>query len=122
MFLKLPRGATRTNVTYITMHLHRQRMRWLLASNLLPKRAGQPAKALVHVSFAELCGLDVGSVLRDKWIADYRARWAAHRAAASVSTGDGGAWLEGEAARRIACDAMVIPSSPVTSTRMRSRT
>jgi hypothetical protein len=74
MFLKLSRGATTTNVTYITMHLHRQRMRRLLASDLLPKRAGQPAKALVHVSFAELCGQDVGSVLRDKWIADYRAR------------------------------------------------
>ena len=107
-------------MTHITMHLNGQRMRRLLASDLLPKRAGQPAKALVHVAFAEFCGLDVGSVLRDRWIADYRARWAAHRAAASVSTG--GAWLEGEAARRIACDAMVIPSSPVTSTRMRSRT
>jgi hypothetical protein len=84
-------------------------MRRLLASDLLPKRAGQPAKALVHVSFAELCERDAGSALQDKWIADYRARWAAHRAAASVSTGDGGAWLEGEAARRVACDAMLVP-------------
>ena len=32
-----------------------------------------------------------------------------HRAAASVSTGDGGAWLEGDAAREVACDAMIIP-------------
>ena len=39
----------------------------------------------------------------------YRARWAAHRAAASVSAGDGGAWLEGAAAREVACDAMIIP-------------
>ena len=31
------------------------------------------------------------------------------RAAASVSTGDGGAWLEGEQAQTIACDAMIIP-------------
>jgi len=29
--------------------------------------------------------------------AEYRAQWAAHRAAASVGTGDGGAWLEGDA-------------------------
>ena len=36
-------------------------------------------------------------------------RWAAARAAASVSTGDGGAWLEGDKARTIACDAMLIP-------------
>ena len=33
----------------------------------------------------------------------------AQRAAASVSTGDGGAWLEGDAARRVACDAMLVP-------------
>jgi hypothetical protein len=84
-------------------------MRRLLASDLLPKRAGQPVKALVHMSFADLCELDADSVLQDKWIAEYRARWAAQRAAASVSTGDGGAWLEGEQARAIACDAMIIP-------------
>ncbi|HEY6312523.1 MAG TPA: hypothetical protein VIY52_17210 [Streptosporangiaceae bacterium] len=53
--------------------------------------------------------MDQDSVLHDKWIAEYRAQWAAHRAAASVSTGDGGAWLEGDAARAIACDAMIIP-------------
>jgi hypothetical protein len=73
------------------------------------KRAGQPVKALVHISFADLCQLDAGSALQDAWIAEYRARWAAHRAAASVSTGDGGAWLEGDKARAIACDAMIIP-------------
>jgi hypothetical protein len=84
-------------------------MRRLLASDLLPKRAGQPAKALVHIYFAELLDMDSGSVLQDKWIEDYRARWAAQRAAASVSTGDGGAWLEGDAARRMACDAMIVP-------------
>ncbi len=84
-------------------------MKRLLASNLLPQRAGQPVKALVHVSFADLCELDVDSKLQDAWIAGYRARWAAQRAAASVSTGDGGAWLEGDAARRVACDAMIVP-------------
>jgi hypothetical protein len=88
---------------------HSGRMRRLLASDLLPKRAGQPVKALVHVSFAELCEMDAESALQDKWIAEYRAQWAAHRAAASVATGDGGAWLVGDAARRIACQAMIIP-------------
>ena len=63
----------------------------------------------MHITFADLCQLDADSSLQDKWIRDYRARWAAHRAAASVSTGDGGAWLEGEAARRVACDAMIVP-------------
>jgi len=84
-------------------------MKRLLASDLLPQRAGQPARALVHVYFVELREMDAGSALQDKWIAEYRAQWAAHRAAASVSTGDGGAWLEGDAARAVACDAMIIP-------------
>ena len=84
-------------------------MKRLLASGLLPQRAGQPVKALVHVSFADLCDMDVDSKLQEAWIAGYRARWAAQRAAASVSTGDGGAWLEGDAARTAACDAMLVP-------------
>ena len=88
---------------------HSGRMRRLLASDLLPARAGQPVKALVHISFADLCDMDADSVLQDTWIAEYRARWAAHRAAASVATGDGGAWLDGDAARAIACDAMIVP-------------
>jgi hypothetical protein len=84
-------------------------MKRLLASDLLPRRAGQPVKALVHIYFAELCERDHDGILQDKWIAEYRARWAAHRAANSVSTGDGGAWLDGDAAREIAVDAMIIP-------------
>jgi hypothetical protein len=84
-------------------------MRRLLASDLLPKRAGQPVKALAHIHFSELTDLDHNSALRDKWAEDYRARWAAQRAAASVTTGDGGAWLEGDAARDVAGDAMIIP-------------
>jgi hypothetical protein len=84
-------------------------MRRLLASGLLPQRAGQPVKALTHIYFAELCEMDGDGVLQDKWIAEYRARWAGHRAAAAVSTGDGGAWLEGDAARAVACDAVIIP-------------
>ena len=84
-------------------------MRRLLASGLLPKRAGQPVKALAHIHFTELLAMDQDSVLQDKWIADYRARWAGHRAAASAGPADGGAWLTGEAARAIACDAMIVP-------------
>ena len=84
-------------------------MRRLLASGLLPARAGQPVKALVHVSFADLCELDADSALQDRWIQGYRAAWAAHRAAASVAAGDGGAWLDGDDARAVVCDAMIIP-------------
>ncbi|MGH3150565.1 MAG: DUF222 domain-containing protein, partial [Streptosporangiaceae bacterium] len=84
-------------------------MRRLLASGLLPKRAGQPVKALAHIHFTELLALDKDSVLQESWIADYRARWAVHRAAASVGPRDGGAWLTGDAARAVACDAMIVP-------------
>jgi hypothetical protein len=48
-------------------------MRRLLASGLLPKRAGQPVKALAHIHFTELLAMDKDSVLQDPWIADYRA-------------------------------------------------
>lgn len=65
-------------------------MRRLLASNLLPRRAGQPVKALAHIHFTELLAMDQDSVLQDTWITAYRAQWAARRAAASVGPGDGG--------------------------------
>ncbi len=84
-------------------------MRRLLASGLLPKRAGAPVKALAHIHFTELLALDKDSVLQDSRIAHNRARGAAHRAAASVGPRDGGAWLTGDAARVVACDAMIVP-------------
>src|SRR5579872_5436879 len=84
-------------------------MNRLLASDLLPQRAGQPVKALVHIYFAELLEMDGDGILQDKWIGEYRARWAAARAASSVSPGDGGAWLEGGSARVLLRDAILIP-------------
>ena len=36
-------------------------------------------------------------------------QWAAHRAAASEGGGDGGTWLDGDAAAAIACDAAMAP-------------
>jgi hypothetical protein len=74
-------------------------MRRLVAAGLLPERAGQPVKAWVHISLADLLLLDGSSALQEEWTAGVRARWAAHRAAASAGGGgDGGAWLDGEAA------------------------
>jgi len=63
----------------------------------------------VHVSLAELRAMDCGSVLQDEWITALHARWAAARATASVAGGDGAAWLEGDAARAVTCDASLIP-------------
>jgi Domain of unknown function (DUF222) len=84
-------------------------MKRLLASGLLPERAGQPVKAWVHVSLAELRALDYGSALEGEWITAVRVRWAAHRAAASEGAGDGAAWLDGDAARAATCDATLTP-------------
>jgi hypothetical protein len=84
-------------------------MRRLVAGGLLPERAGQPVKALVHISLAHLIRLDGSPALVQEWIADVRARWAAARAAASESSGDGGAWLDGKAAEAAACDASLAP-------------
>jgi len=84
-------------------------MRRLAASDLLPERAGQPVKVWAHMSLADLLRLDGSSALQEEWTAQVRAAWAAHRAAASETGSDGGAWLDGDAAEAIACDAAMAP-------------
>src|SRR5690349_18345224 len=84
-------------------------MRRLVASGLLPERAGQPVKVWAHISLADLLRLDGSSALQEEWTAQVRARWAGHRAAASEGGGDAGAWLDGDAAEAIACDAAMAP-------------
>jgi hypothetical protein len=80
-------------------------MRRLAASDLLPERAGQPVKVWAHISLADLLRLDGSSALQEEWTAQVRAQWAARRAG-----GDGdGAWLDGDAAEGIACDAAMAP-------------
>ncbi len=96
-------------VMQVTMHFPNWRMRRLLAAGLLPGRAGQPVRAVVHVPLADLMLLDGDSVLMQEWTAQVRGRWAAHRAAASMGGSDGGAWLDGDAARTFSCDASLTP-------------
>jgi hypothetical protein len=84
-------------------------MRRLVAGGLLPERAGQPVKALVHISLADLIRLPGSPALIQEWTASMWARWAARRAAASESGSDGGAWLGGDAARAATCDASMTP-------------
>jgi hypothetical protein len=84
-------------------------MRRLVAAGLLPERAGQPVKVWAHISLADLLKLEGSSALQDEWTAQVRAAWAAHRAEASETGSDGGAWLDGDAAAGIACDAAMAP-------------
>ena len=81
----------------------------LVAAGLLPGRAGQPVKAWVHMSLADLMVLEGSSALLEEWTSRVRAAWAGHRAQASAGGGDGGAWLDGDAAAAMACDAAMAP-------------
>jgi hypothetical protein len=108
--LSAPRGAEDDR-----SHAHRyhdalaEAMHRLVSAGLLPERAGQPAKVWAHISLADLMVLDADSKLQDEWTEGVRARWAGHRAAASVAGGDGAAWLDGDAAEGFACDASITP-------------
>jgi hypothetical protein len=53
--------------------------------------------------------LDGDSALQEEWTSQVRAAWAAHRAEASAGGSDGGAWLDGDAATAMACDAAMAP-------------
>jgi hypothetical protein len=108
--LSAPAGAEDTRTHEQRYHdALAEAMTRLAASDLLPERAGQPVKAWVHVSLAELMLLDGSSALLDEWTAQVRAQWAARRAQASEGSGDTGAWLEGDAATAVLCDATMAP-------------
>jgi hypothetical protein len=109
--LSAPLGAEDTRTRDQRYHdALQEAMRRLAASGLLPERAGQPVKLWGHVSLAELRALDDGSVLETEWVTEMRIRWSARRAVAAGGTGgDGGAWLDGDAARALACDAAITP-------------
>jgi hypothetical protein len=84
-------------------------MRRLTASGMLPERAGQPVKTWAHISLADLMLLDGDSALQEEWTERVRARWAARRAQASEAGASDGAWLDGDAAAAITCDAAMAP-------------
>ena len=62
-------------------------MQRLVTAGLLPERAGQPVKAVVHISLADLMVLDGSSALLEEWTSRVRAQWAGHRARASAGGG-----------------------------------
>jgi hypothetical protein len=108
--LSAPAGAEDTRTRAQRYHdALADAMRRLVASGLLPERAGQPVKVWAHVSLAELRAMDGGSVLQAEWIGEMAVRWAIHRAAASQTGSDGAAWLDGKAASAVSCDATLIP-------------
>jgi hypothetical protein len=108
--LSAPRGAEDTRSHDQRFHdALEDALDRLVAAGLLPERAGQPTKAMVHVSLGEMRLMDTGSALQQEWITRMRGRWAVARARASVTGSDGSAWLDGDAARAATCDAMMVP-------------
>ncbi len=81
----------------------------LLAARLTPHSQGAPTTAIAHIHFGDLVALDPDSVLLDRWETSIIAQWKAEQAGVAVQPGDGGCWLTGDEARRIACDAMIVP-------------
>jgi Domain of unknown function (DUF222)/HNH endonuclease len=108
--LSAPRGAEDDRTHEMRYHdALEEACRRLVATGLLPERAGQPIHVSAHIHLKDLNDLDVGSELQKQWTENVRAEWAAVRAAASAGGSDGAAWLEGEAAEGFACDASVTP-------------
>ena len=115
--LSAPAGAEDTRTRDQRYHdALEDAMRRLVASGLLPERAGQPVKVWAHVSLAELRALDDGSVLAQEWIGEMAVRWAARRAAASQTGGDGAAWLDGSPPARWRVTRRLSRWSPAEST------
>jgi len=108
--LSAPAGAEDTRTQEQRYHdALQEAMRRLVAADLLPERAGQPVKIWAHMSLADLLRLEGSSALQEEWTAQVRAQWAAHRAKAAETGSDGGAWLDGDGAEAIACDAAMAP-------------
>jgi uncharacterized protein DUF222 len=84
-------------------------MRRLVAADLVPRRSGQPLKVWAYISLADLIQLPGSAELVEEWARQLSARWAGRRAAAAAAGGHQGLWLDGAAARGIACGAPVTP-------------
>ena len=84
-------------------------MRRLAASGMLPERAGQPVKAWAHISLPTCSCSTATPPCRTNGPERVRARWAARRAHAAETGASDGAWLDGDAAAAIACDAAMAP-------------
>ena len=108
--LSAPAGAEDTRTREQRCHdALGEAMRLLAAAGMLPERAGQPVKGWVHIALAELLEMDGSTTLVREWAGRMRAAWAAHRAEAAEGGGNIGAWLDGDAAKAVACDAAMAP-------------
>ena len=108
--LSAPAGAEDTRSHAQRYHDGLQEaMRRLVAAGLLPERAGQPVKAWVHISLADLMVLDGSSALLEEWTAGSARRGPGTgrpRRRAGVTAGRG--WTA-TPPRAMTCDAAMAP-------------
>src|SRR5690348_12635933 len=90
-------------------HALQEAMRRLMAGGLVPQRSGAPLRVWAYISLADLMRLPGSAELVAQWAAQLHARWAGQRAAAAEQGGHQGLWLDGDAAKGIACGAPVAP-------------
>ena len=82
----------------------------LLGSDLsAPTAGGAAAQMLVLTSLSDLYQLDDGSAMQQLWIDRTAAWFAGQHAASADDNGDAAVWLGGDAARSLACDAVLFP-------------
>ncbi len=60
----------------------------------------------MHIQLAELLAMDGSTALVTEWPGRMRAAWAVH---AAEGGGNIGTWLNGDAAKTVACDAAMAP-------------
>jgi uncharacterized protein DUF222 len=84
-------------------------MRRLMAGGLVPQRSGAPLRVWAYIPLGDLMRLPGSAELVAQWAAQLHARWAGQRAAAAEEGGHQGLWLDGDAAKGIACGAPVTP-------------
>ena len=107
--LSVPAGAEDTRSQAQRYHdALQEALQRLVAAGLLPERAGQPVKVWAHISLADLMVLEGSSALQEEWTSQVRAVGRAPGGGLGGG-GDGGAWLDGDAAGAMACDAAMAP-------------
>jgi len=81
----------------------------LVSAGLVPSQGGQPVRVWAYISLADLMQLEGSAELVEEWTGRLRGQWAGQRAAAAEAGGHQGLWLDGDAARGVACGAPVAP-------------
>ena len=80
------------------------------AARTMPQSRGQDTTAVMHLDLRDMRDRHGASVIEQNWYGQIHAQWRGQQYAAAMRGGaDHGAWLTGDDARAVACDAMIMP-------------